>query len=164
MPDCDLPPKHVGIRREEAVSQEHVGLFDTPPTHRQTRFSLAMVGLLFVALVVLLALPNYQLREVNLVVPVIDAILLMSDLITATLLFAQASIFRSRALTVLASGFVFIAALLVAHMLTYPGGFAPDGLLGAEFDTAGWIFLLRRAALPIIVILYVLMRRAERSA
>ena len=146
------------------MSQDHVGLFDTPPTPRQIHFSLAMIGLLFVTLLVILALPNYQLREFNLVVPVIDAILLMSDLITATLFYAQASIFRSRALTVLASGFVFIAALLVAHMLTYPGGFAPDGLLGAEFDTAGWIFLYRRASLPIIVILYVLLRRGEQSS
>jgi signal transduction histidine kinase len=146
------------------VSQDHVGLYDTPPTRRQIRFSLAMVGLLFVILLVLLVLPSYQLRELNLIVPVIDAILLMSDLITATLLYAQASIFRSRALTVLASGFVFIAALLIAHMLTYPGGFAPDGLLGAQFDTAGWIFLYRRAALPLIVILYVFLRWREQSS
>src|SRR6187431_1188324 len=132
----------------EAVSQDHLGLFDTPPTRRQIRISLTMVGLLFATLLVLLALPNYQLREINLVVPVIDAILLMSDLITATLLYAQASIFRSRALTVLGAGFVFIASLLVAHLLTYPGGFAPNGLLGAQFDTAGWLFLYRRAALP----------------
>src|SRR6185503_13239190 len=62
-----------------------------------------------------------------------------------------------------ASGFVFIAVLLVVHLLTYPGGFAPDGLLGAHFDTAGWIFLCRRGALPLIVILYVLLRRSERS-
>jgi signal transduction histidine kinase len=146
-----------------AVAQDHVGLFDTPPTRRQVRFSVAIISLLFAILLVLLALPSYQLREINLIVPVIDAILLMSDLIIATLLYAQASIFRSRALTVLASGFVFIATLLVAHILTYPGGFAPDGLLGAEFDTAGWIFLYRRAALPIIVILYVFLRRGEQS-
>lgn len=144
--------------------QDHVGLFDTPPTRRQIRFSLTMVGVLFVTLLVVLALPNYQLRELNVVVPVIDAILLMSDLITAALLYVQASIFRSRALMVLASGFVFVAGLLVAHLLTYPGGFDPNGLLGAKFDTAGWIFLFRRAALPIIVILYVLMRRRETSA
>jgi signal transduction histidine kinase len=146
------------------VTQDHVGLFDTPPTRRQIHLSLTMVGVLFLVLLVLLALPSYQLREVNLVVPVIDAILLMSDLITATLLYAQASIFRSRALSVLASGFVFVAGLLVAHLLTYPGGFAPNGLLGAQFDTAGWVFLLRRAALPIIVLLYVFLRRRERPA
>lgn len=145
------------------MSHDYVGLFDTPPTRRQVHFCLAMIGALFVTLLLILALPDYQLREINLVVPVIDAILLMSDLITAALLYAQASIFRSRALTVLASGFVFVAGLLVAHLLTYPGGFAPDGLLGAQFDTAGWIFLFRRAALPIIVILYVLFRRRERA-
>ncbi|HEY6816074.1 MAG TPA: ATP-binding protein [Croceibacterium sp.] len=87
--------------------------------------------------------------------------LLVSDLITATLLYAQASLFRSRALSALASGFVFIASLLVAHMLTFPGGFTANGLLGAKFDTAGWIYLCRRGALPAIVLLYVFLRWRE---
>lgn len=145
------------------MQQDHVGLFDTPPTRRQVQFSLAMVGVLFVTLILVLSLPNIQLREINSVVPVIDAILLVSDLITATLLYAQAMIVRSRALTVLASGFVVMAILLVTHVLTFPGGFTPDGLLGAEFSTAGWIYLSRRAVLPLTVILYVILRRQENS-
>ncbi|HEY6816073.1 MAG TPA: hypothetical protein VI168_11080 [Croceibacterium sp.] len=47
------------------MSQDHVGLFDTPPTRRQIRISLAMVGLLFIALLVILVLPNRQLGEIN---------------------------------------------------------------------------------------------------
>ena len=53
----------------------------------------------------------------------------LSDLITATLLYAQASVFRSRALTVLAAAYLYTAPrlLLIPHALTFPGAFASDG-------------------------------------
>jgi hypothetical protein len=126
------------------VSQDHVGLFDTPPSPRQIRLSWITVALLVVAMVAVMAMPNVRLAEVNAFVPVIDTLMLLCDLITATMLYVQASVFRSRALTVLASGFVFIALLLVAHMLTFPGAFAPHGLLGAGLSTTGWTYLIRR--------------------
>ena len=145
------------------MPEDHVGLFNTPPTRAQVRISLATVGVLFVALAIVFVIPNVRLREVSAVVPMVDAIMIMGDLITATLLYVTASVFRSRALTVLASTFVFIALLLVTHMLTFPGAFAPTGLLGAGVNTTGWLFILRRASLPIAIIAYVLIRRSETS-
>jgi hypothetical protein len=61
----------------------------------------------------------------------INAIMFLGELITATLLYAQAAVFRSRALAVLAAGYVFTALLIIPHTLTIPGAFSPDGLLGA---------------------------------
>src|SRR5205814_415658 len=85
------------------------------------------------------------------------------ELITATLLYSQASVFRSRALNVLASSYVFGALLLVPHALTFPGAFAPDGLLGAGVNTTAWIYTIRRVAFPIAIILYVYLRDADAS-
>jgi signal transduction histidine kinase len=146
------------------VSQDHVGLFDTPPTHQQIRFSWIMVVLLVVAMTGVLLAPNDKVVELNAFVPVIDSLMLVSDLITATLLYVQASVFRSRALTVLASGFVFIALMLLIHMLTFPGAFAPTGLLGAGLGTTGWTYLIRRAAFPVAILLYVALRQRELAA
>jgi signal transduction histidine kinase len=146
------------------VSQDYVGLFDTPPSPRQIRFAWIMVVLLSAAMVAVLASPNYRVVELNAVVPVIDSLMLICDLITATLLYVQASVFRSRALTVLASGFLFVGLLLVSHMLTFPGAFAPGGLLGAGLGTTGWSYLIRWGGFPVAVILYVRLRSRELAA
>ena len=57
--------------------------------------------------------------------------LAINDLITAVLLLSQFAVLRSRALLLLASGYLFTAAAAVVHALTFPGLFAPTGLLGA---------------------------------
>ena len=143
------------------MSQDHLGLFDTPPSRTQVRFGLAVVGALLAGFLLALPVRDVRLPEVNAFVPSIDAIMFVGDLITATLLYAQAAVFRSRALTLLASGFAFAALLLVPHALTFPGAFAPDGLLGAGVNTTGWIYTFRRTAFPVAAILYVLLKRAD---
>lgn len=145
------------------MAREHLGLFDTPPGKQEIRLGLVLVGLLFASLLILSILPDARLREIDAFIPMVDAIMFLGDMITATLLYVQASVFRSRALTVLASGFLFEALMLVAHVLTFPGAFAPDGLLGAKVNTTAWIGNVWRAAPPIAIVIYVLLKRAESS-
>jgi len=146
------------------MAPDQLGLFDTPPNRQEIRLSLVIVGLLFAALLLILPVHGIRLREFGAFVPMIDAVMLVCELITATLLYAQAVVFRSRALNVLATGFVFGALLLVPHALTFPGAFASDGLLGAGVNTTAWIFTVRRAAFAIAVILYVLLKQAGSAA
>ena len=146
------------------MGTDYLGLFDTPPNRQEIRFSLIVVGLLFGVFLMILPVNDIQLREFGAFVPMIDAIMLVCELITATLLYAQAVVFRSRALTVLATGFVFGALLLIPHALTFPGAFDQDGLLGAGINTTAWIFTVRRAAFAIAVIFYVQLRRVDSAA
>ena len=143
------------------MSQGHLGLFDTPPDRQEIRLSLAMVGLLFAAFFVILPMRNIRLAEIDAFIPMVDAIMLIGELIIATLLYSQAAISRSRALSVLAAGYVFAALLLVPHALTFPGAFSPNGLLGAGLDTTAMIYTARRAAFPISAILYVQLKVAD---
>jgi signal transduction histidine kinase len=136
-------------------------LFDTPPSRQEIRLGLVVVGLLFAATLVILPFGNVHVGEVYSFVPANDAFLLASDFIIATLLYAQGSLFRSRALMILASTYVFTGVLLIPHALTFPGAFAPNGLLGAETSTTGWLAAFRRLAFPAAVILYALFRRAD---
>ena len=136
-------------------------MFDTPPDRREIRLGLTIVGLLFGMLLLILPLRNVQLPEIPAFIPVIDAIMFVGELITATLLYAQAAVFRSRALAILATGFVAAALLLIPHALTFPGAFAPDGLLGGGVNSTAWIASFRRGAFPISIILYVLFQRAD---
>lgn len=145
------------------MSQDHLGLFDTPPTREQTRLGLVIAGL-FAAFTLVLLLRDVRLPEIVAFVPMIDVIVILSELIAAVMLFAQAAAFRSRALTVLGAAYVFVALLLIPHALTFPGAFSLTGLLGAGVNTTSWIVLFRQAAFPAAVLLYVELRQADSAA
>ncbi len=143
------------------MSNEHRGLFDTPPSRRQVRFSLAVAGLLFCASIPMLLVRDVRLPEIGSFFPTLDAILFVGEVITATLLYAQASVFRSRALAILGTCYLFTGLLLIPHALTYPGAFSRNGLLGAGVSTTAWIMLLRQPAFAIAVMLYVRSKSAD---
>jgi signal transduction histidine kinase len=143
------------------VSHVHAGLFNTPPDRRQVRLSLAIAGLLFVASIPVLLVRDIRLPEIGSFFPTVDAILFIGEVITATLLYAQASVFRSRGLAILGSCYLFTGLLLIPHSLTYPGAFSRNGLLGAGVNTTAWIMLLRQPAFAIAVMLYVLSKPTE---
>ena len=143
------------------VSQDHLGLFDTPPDRQEIRFSLMLVGLLFVALAILSVLPDVRLRQINAFIPMVDAIMFLGDLITATLLYAQASVFRSRALTVLASGYIFDCTDAHRARAHVSRRLCPGRIAGRRINTTAWIANFWRAAPPIAIILYVLLKRTE---
>ena len=138
-----------------------LGIFDTAPDRREIRLGLIMVALLFAAFLVILPIRDVRLPEVSAFVPTIDSIMFIGDLIAATLLYGQGSLFQSRALIVLATGYLISAQLLVAHALTFPGAFSPNGLLHAGINTTAWIATVQRMAFPIAIIFYVRLRRME---
>ena len=84
------------------MAQDHLGLFDTPPSRNQVRSSVAIVGLLFAVLILILTVRDIPLGQIDAFIPMIDASTTLVDLIIATLLYVQASVFRSRALGALA--------------------------------------------------------------
>ena len=75
--------------------------------------------------------------------------LVLADLATAALLFGQWHVSRSRAVAILAAGYLFTAVITVAHTLTFPGLFAPTGLLGAGEQSTAWIYMFWHGAFPL---------------
>jgi len=86
----------------------------------------------------------------------------ISDLITAVLLFGQFNVLRSRALLVLASGYLFTAFIALSHMLTFPGVFSSTGLLGAGSQSSAWLYTFWHDGFPLVVILYALLKDERR--
>ena len=82
-----------------------------------------------------------QAAALNAFFPSLDAIVLVTDLITAVLLYAQFSISRSRSSLILASGYFFTALIVIPHALTFSGAFSPTGLFGAGLQTGSWLFI-----------------------
>jgi len=84
------------------------------------------------------------------------------DLITAVLLFGQFRVLRSRALLVLVSAYLFSAFMAIAHALSFPGLFAPAGLIGGPQTTA-WLYFLWHGGFPLLVLAYALLMNGEHG-
>jgi hypothetical protein len=84
--------------------------------------------------------------------------LVVCDLITAVLLLAQFNVLQSRALLVLASGYLFTALIAFCHMLTYPDLFSVTGLLGAGSQSTAWLYFFWHGGFPLCVIGYALLK------
>lgn len=120
-----------------------------------------MIVLLF-GLAVLAPFAAEPLPQVNGFIPALDATIFVTDLITASLLLAHFSITRSRALLALACGFLFSAAIVVAHGLSFPGAFSPTGNLGGSTFTNFRIYLLWHLGLPASIFTYLWLRDKDR--
>ena len=94
-----------------------------------------------VAFVAVVPIAGHPFVELNAFFPSLDAIVFITDLITATLLLAQFSISAARPLLVLAAGYLFTALIVVPHALTFAGAFSRTGLLGAGIQTGSWLFI-----------------------
>ena len=90
--------------------------------------------------------------------------LAINDLITAILLFSQFSLLRSRALLLLASGYLFTAAATVVHLLTFPGVFSPTGLLNGGPQTTAWLYQIWHGGFPLLVLGYALLKDKDGGA
>src|SRR3984957_3457707 len=135
-----------------------------PPSKAQTRLAIGVVAALFVAFLLTIPFTNVQLPRVDAFIPAFETAIIFNDVVTAALLFAQFSVVRSRALLVLAVGFLYTAFIVIPHALTFPGAFAPTGLLGAGLQTTAWIYYFWHAGAPVAVIAYVLLKDEDKSA
>src|SRR5215475_3501678 len=134
------------------------------PDSRQKR--LAFIAALVVPLPFIAIIPfgRIELPRIDSYIPVVDTVMLINDSIAATLLFAQFSVLRSPSLLALAGGFLLTALLVIPHALTFPGAFAPGGLLGAGLQTTPWLNEFWFLGLPFAVIAYALLKRYDRTA
>ena len=132
-----------------------------PPQRRLGR----IVALLSAAMFLVVApFARTALPQIWGFIPVYESALVVSDLITAVLLFAQFQFLRSRSLLALASGYVFTGSVALAHMLTFPGLFSPAGLLGAGPQSTAWLYMFWHGAFPLFVIAYALLKSHDGIA
>ena len=139
-------------------------LANVPPTREQRRMARAFLSALLVILLATWPFAAVRLPEVHAFVPTLAAALLVSDCVTAALLFAQFSILRQWALLVIASGYWFGALIVIAHALAFPGVFTPTGALGSGLQSAVWLYWFWHSGLPLAIIGYALLKDTGRVA
>jgi signal transduction histidine kinase len=151
------------VKTAAAVPEEQQFILSSlSPGPAQRRLALAVVLALLVAYFITVGpLSTIQLGRIDAFVPAYATAMFVIDSITAVLLFAQFYILRSRALLAISSGYLFTALMVITWMLTFPGVFAPGGLLGAGLQTTSWLYTLWHAGFPMFVIAYVLLKDTD---
>src|SRR4051794_2473425 len=133
---------------------------NVPATARQKAVALGVAVALVAAQVGIAPFASIQLGRVDAFIPVLQTALSIADLITATLLFAQYSIQPQRALLAVASGYVFSGSFAFLQTLTFPGGYAPAGLIGDGSNSASWIYVLWHTMFPAAIFVYAFSKNA----
>jgi PAS domain S-box-containing protein len=113
---------------------------------------LVFLSLVQVAKQPLAAYPNF--------LPLVQTVLIVNDVITALLLVLQLRVTRSAGLLVLACGYVYTSLMAMIHLLSFPGVFAAQGLLGGGPQTTGYLFVFWHVGYPLSVLGYLYFRRA----
>src|SRR5687767_4066938 len=138
-------------------------LSNLPPSPAQKRLALGIVLTLLAALYLVIGpLGGMQLGAIHSFVAVYTTGMFVTDSITAIILYAQVSILRSRAILVIASGYLFTAFLIVPYVLAFPGVLAPNGVVGG-LQTTAHLYLLWHCGFPLFVIGYALSKDENPS-
>jgi signal transduction histidine kinase len=147
------------LRTDSTVSDEqHFVLSNLPPTPGQKRLALGIVLALAIALYLVSgSLGAIRLPAVPSFIAVYTTAMFVIDFITAILLYTQFSILRSRAILLIASGYLFTALLIVPYLLAFPGVWATDGVIGG-LQTSAHLYVLWHCAFPLFVVGYALTK------
>lgn len=132
-----------------------------PPSPTQRRMALAAILVSILVFLCVLPFTKLPLPKVPAFIPAYQAAMAVCDLVTAALLFGQYAILRARALLALATAYLFTALMAVAHALTFPGVFAPGGLLGAGPQTTAWMYMFWHGGFPLMVLAYALLAQRD---
>jgi signal transduction histidine kinase len=141
--------------------EQHFVLSNLSPGPTQKRLALAVVlGLLVAVFIIAGPLSSVYPGRVDAFVPVYSTAMFVNESITAILLFAQFSILRSRAILVIACGYLYTALILILWILTFPGVFAQTSLIGGLQSTV-WLYFFWHVGFPMFVIGYALSKDAD---
>jgi signal transduction histidine kinase len=157
------PKRRLGLAERSVSAEREFSVAILPPTLRQRRSALGVVAVLIIAFGTLAPLAADPLPRIDSFVPTVEAMILLTDLLTSILLFGQFSIVRSSALLVLASGYLFSALIVIPHTLTYPGAMAPKGLLGAGVQSSPLLYVVWHFGFPAAVVAYACLKDGQRA-
>ncbi|CAN7351257.1 PAS domain S-box protein [Bradyrhizobium sp. LjRoot220] len=132
-----------------------------PATSRDHRAALAVVGVSSVLFVIAAVYARVALTPIPAFIASYQSALAINDLITAILLFSQFAILRTRALLLLASGYLFTAFAAIVHLLSFPGVFVPTGLLNAGPQTTAWLYQIWHIGFPLCALGYALLKDSD---
>ncbi len=134
-----------------------------PPTRRQMTVACGLAVLFLVAFLAVLPYAANPTTGTEALLPAYAAASLIFSLSKSFLLVTIFNIQGSRAILLLAMGYLLDAALIVPWLLSFPGVFGSTGLF-ADLQGTAWIAATRRIGFPLFLLGYILLRdRCEQA-
>ena len=149
----------------ERAAKDHLeySVATLPPTRRQRQLAFVVLVVTLGAFGAVALFSGTPLPRFDSFIPTMMAIVFVTDLVTAVLLFGQFSTTGSRALLVLASGYLFTSLIAIPFTLTFPGAFTPTGLLGAEPQSAAGLSISLRFGFSVATLGYALLTSGKHT-
>ncbi len=154
----------IGIDPRANLEPNSISIATAVPSDRQRQLAMAVVLIVIAAFVSLTPFATIRLARVDSFIPVTQAIIMVTDLLTAVLLFNRIFLIYSHPVLVLANGYLFSALVVIPHSLSFPGGFSPTGLLGAGPQTTTWLFIFWHFGFAASVLAYAVLSGGKRNA
>lgn len=151
------------MQMASAASWEPAFLTNLPARAAERRLAFAAIAASTVVFLVLAPFARLQLPPLPAFIPIYQSALVINDLITVVFLLGQRQVSQAHGLSVLAGGYLFTALMCIVHALTFPGLFAPAGLLGAGPQTTAWLYMFWHGGFPLFVIGYVYRQSSGRT-
>jgi signal transduction histidine kinase len=139
------------------VAEElNISVATMPPTPPQRRFAIAVAWVMFALFALTAPFSRIALPPLDTFIPTLEAVFCVNDLVTATLLFSQFAVIRSRGLLILATGYLFTAIIVIPHALTFPSPYSPIDGLSAGLDRNAWLYAFWHLGFPASLLFYAL--------
>jgi PAS domain S-box-containing protein len=135
---------------------------DVSPGRTSNIVAVSVIAVSMLTVATLGPIARTPLPRIDAFIPAYEAALAITDLITVFLLFAQFSREKSASLLILCCGYLFNTLIIICHALTFPGVFAPAGLLGAGSQTTAWLYLFWHGGFALSVLGYAVLARQGR--
>jgi signal transduction histidine kinase/CheY-like chemotaxis protein len=136
----------------------HAALAERKLSDESRRIALIVFCISFGLFLALAPFAKLPLAPVPLFVPVNQVVLIVNDLITVVLLLGQLRLARSRPVLVLACGYMFSAVMATIHMLSFPGAFAPKGVVGGGAQSTAYLYIFWHMGIALFAIAYAYLR------
>jgi signal transduction histidine kinase len=140
-----------------------ISLLDLPVTSWQRRSAFAVASVLLLGFAILAPFGGVPLPQMVAFIPSFDTAIFVTDFITSVMLFAQFSIFRTRAILVLANGYLFASLFVLPHAVSWPAAFSPTGLLGGGLQNTAWLYVFWHTGFPAALLIYVWLRDEKHA-
>ncbi len=134
----------------------------TVPGRTQTAAALTTAVLMIAVTLAVLPIVTMPLPPCPGFLPVFTGMTWVGDIITAALLFSQAQAAQDRSTTELGTAYLFSGMAIIPHLLTFPGVFSIEPLIG-EAASAAWLWCFWHAGFSICIARYALRRHTAAT-
>jgi len=156
-PELSAPASRIKTQAVPQVGAESSFLSTVRPTPHDRRLAFTIMMVSVLAFFITAPFAKTPLTPLPAFLPIYQTAVIISDVITSILLLGQYDILRSRRLFVIAAAYFFNAAMAAFHALSFPGLFAPAGLLGSGPQTTAWLYFFWHGTFPLFIIAYAVL-------